>query len=182
MKISDAGVHYKDVFAKKVICCEGAAGTNNPYFSLLPFSLNKGEVIIARIPGLPHTHIYQQAFKIIPLKDDLFWIGSSFEWKYDGVQPTVAFREKVKAALTYWLKLPYEIIDHWAAERPSPIDYKPFVGVHPRYLSIGILNGMGTKGFLQAPYFAKHMAEHLVNGTSLPAEGNIKRFQRILSR
>lgn len=181
-QISPNEVRYKHITASKIICCDGAAGATNPYFSLLPFSLNKGEAVIARIPNLPPTHIYQRDLKIVPLKDDLFWIGSSFDWKYNDLQPTDAFRKKVEASLKHWLKLPYKIIDHWAAERPSPVDYRPFIGLHPYHPAIGILNGMGTKGFLQAPYFARCLAEHLISGKSLPPYADISRFQRVLGR
>jgi glycine/D-amino acid oxidase-like deaminating enzyme len=175
-------VIYKHLEARQLICCEGANAFHNPYFSKLPFSLNKGEVIIARIPDLPKDYLYkQQQLKIVPLKDDLFWIGSSFEWKYENTSTTDQFRTKVEQTLKAWLKLPYNIIAHFAAERPSSVDYRPFVGLHPMHSTLGILNGMGTKGFSQTPFFAQQMADMLCANVPVLPDADIGRFKRILT-
>jgi glycine/D-amino acid oxidase-like deaminating enzyme len=175
-------VIYKEFEARQLICCEGAHAFHNPYFSLLPFSLNKGEVVIARIPDLPNDYLYkQQQLKIVPLKDDVFWIGSSFEWKYDNIGTTNQFRTRVEETLKSWLKPPYSIIAHFAAERPSSVDYRPFVGLHPTHSVLGILNGMGTKGFSQTPFFAQQMASLLCDNTPVLPAANISRFKRILT-
>lgn len=175
-------VLYKDIDAQKIIFCGGIADFDNPYFSLLPFSRNKGEALIVSITGLPRDTVYKQGIKIAPWKDGLFWIGSSFEWKYDNIDPTASFRNKVEEHLRYWLKVPFEVIDHIASERPSTVDYKPFVGIHPKHPAVGIFNGMGTKGCSQASYFAKQFADYLVSGTRVDPQVDINRFSRILSR
>jgi glycine/D-amino acid oxidase-like deaminating enzyme len=180
--ISNEQIIYGDVKASKIIFCDGTATAYNPYFSLLPFSINKGEVIIARIPDLPREDVYKQQLKIVPWKDDLFWIGSSFEWKYDQVSPTEKFRAQAEYVLKNWLKLPYEIVDQFASERPSTVDYKPFVGLHPVHPAVGILNGMGTKGYSQAPFFAKQLADLLVHGTEVMPDVSIHRYKGILNR
>jgi glycine/D-amino acid oxidase-like deaminating enzyme len=182
LQVNREKVIYKGITASKIIFCDGPATSSNPYFSLLPFSFNKGEAIIASIPGLPNDHIYKYDLKIVPWQDDLFWIGSSFEWKYDNLEPTTRFREKVDLVLKSWLKLPYSIVDHLAAERPSSVDYRPFVGVHPIYSSICILNGMGTKGYSQAPYFAKQLAALLVHDTPVLPDVDVQRYKKVLAR
>jgi glycine/D-amino acid oxidase-like deaminating enzyme len=180
--IGEHQVRYKDITASGIIFCEGSIASDNPYFSLLPFSNNKGEVIIARIPDLPRDHIYKQQLKIVPWKDDLFWIGSSFVWKYDNVLPTSEYRARVAHVLRNWLKLPLSIEDHMASERPSSVDYKPFVGFHPFYPLVGILNGTGTKGYSLAPYFARQLADLLVSGKEVMADVSVDRFRRVLGR
>lgn len=181
--ISDTGVHYKDIQADKLIFCNGTAGYDNPYFKRLPFALSKGEAIIAEIKGLSQTDIYKQGMNIVPWGENgLFWIGSSFEWEYDTEQPTVAFRQKTETLLKEWLRLPYRIIDHVAAIRPASLERRPFVGLHPAYPAIGILNGMGTKGCSLAPYFAHQLTQNLLFGTPVNAKADIRRFEKILNR
>ncbi len=177
-----ASVTYKGITAEKVICCEGTIGADNPYFKLLPFALNKGEVLIADIPNLPRTHIFKHALKITPWENGLFWVGSSFDWKYTDLLPSEAFRARAELQLKNWLKIPFAIQEHWASCRPATVDHKPFTGFHPQHPSVGILNGMGAKGCSQAPYFAQDMARHLVEGTPLLAEADVMRFRRVLSR
>lgn len=180
--ITTDGVVYKGIKAEKIIFCDGIAGFDNPYFSLLPYTKNKGEALIVSIPDLPRTHIYKQGIKIVPWKEDLFWIGASFEWKYDDLNPTPAYRDKVKAQLDYWLKLPYTIIDHIASERPTTVGQMPFAGLHPLHTNVGVLNGMGTKGCSLAPYLAHQFVQHLLYGKELLPEADVRRHARILSR
>jgi glycine/D-amino acid oxidase-like deaminating enzyme len=78
--------------------------------------------------------------------------------------------------------VPFKIVDHKAAIRPATVERRPFVGFHPHFPVIGILNGMGTKGTSLAPFFANQLTQHLVHGLPIADEANVHRFSRILSR
>jgi len=182
LQLKDDHIQYQNITAEKIFFCDGVNGFDNPYFSLLPYARNKGQAIIAAIPGLPRTNIFKQGINIVPWQEDLFWIGSTYEWDYTDPNPSPAFREKVEQQLQQWVKLPYTIVDHWASERPANLERRPFVGLHPIHQQVGILNGMGTKGCSLAPYFAHQLTEHLVNGTELHPHADVQRFRKILSR
>jgi glycine/D-amino acid oxidase-like deaminating enzyme len=182
LQVKEDSVTYKDITAHKIIFCSGTDTFDLPFFRLLPYATNKGEVVTAEIPGLPKTNIYKQALSIVPWQDDLFWIGSSYEWEYDHVQPTEAFRRRVETVLNFWLKLPYKIVDHMASVRPATVERRPFVGLHPHHPAVGILNGMGTKGCSLAPYFARQLAQHLVHDTAISPEADVQRFRRVLGQ
>lgn len=180
--IKETEVQYQNITAKAIICCEGAAGFQNPYFHLLPYAPNKGQAIIAVIEGLPATNIYKQGINLVPWQDGLWWIGSTYEWDFTDLNPSEIFRTKTEEQLKHWLKLPYRIIDHIASERPANMERRPFVGMHPIQKSIGLFNGMGTKGCSLAPYFAHEFAEFLVYDKEITPAVNVARFSRILSR
>ncbi len=175
-------VEYKNYQAQKIIFCDGIAGFDNPYFHLLPYAANKGEAIIASIPGLPNNHILKQGISIVPWKEGLFWIGSSYEWNYSDALSTAGFKLKVEQQLNNWLKLPYTIEDHFASVRPANLERRPFVGLHPVHPSVGILNGMGSKGCSLAPYFADEFTNHLLENTPIHPLADVQRFKKILSR
>lgn len=175
-------VIYKNITANKIIYCEGAEGVNNLFFKNLPYATNKGEALIARIQHLPSTHIYKQGISVVPCKEDLFWIGSSYEWNFADTQPTTTFRAKIIEQLKYWLKIPFEIVDHIASVRPANMERRPFVGIHPKFPSVAILNGMGTKGCSLAPFFAKQLTDFLIKGKDIYPDANVNRFEKILSR
>ncbi len=181
-EIGQGNVKYGSIMAEKMIFCDGVASAENPFFSKLPWSKDKGEALIAEIPGLPATNIYKQGINIVPWRDGLFWIGATHDWKYTDMRPTSTFRKQTEELLDYWLKLPYKIVDHLVAQRPVNMDRKPFVGLHPVMPSVGIFNGMGTKGCSVAPYFAEQFARHLVNGTPLMPDVDVRRFAKILAR
>lgn len=180
--IGDSSIRYRDITAKKILFCEGAAGSQFELFSALPFVANKGEVIWARIPELPSGHIYKAGLSLVPWKEDVFWIGSTYEWDFDHELPTQEFRNRVLLLLQQWLKLPFELLEHKASLRPANLERRPFVGLHPHFPTVGILNGMGTKGCSLAPWFARELTDHLLYGKTIHPQADINRFEKILSR
>lgn len=176
-------IRYKDIDALKIIFCDGAACTQNPWFELLPFAPNKGEALFVKIPGLARDRIYKKGMMLVPMvQPDQWWLGSAYEWEFTDELPSTSFRTKAEQLLQQWVKLPYTITDHIASVRPATLERRPFVGLHPVHSTIGILNGMGTKGCSLAPYFADQLVQHLVHGEALDPEGDVKRFARVLSR
>ena len=182
LKITTDSVHYKSITAGKIIFCDGAGSTHNPFFKSLPFSLNKGEALILESTEIPSTNIFKKGMMLAPLGNNLFWVGSNYLWDFSDDHPTEQFRKQTELILKSWIKLPFKIIDHQAAIRPANIERRPFVGFHPVHKRIGILNGMGTKGTSLAPYFAKQLADHLLHSSPIHPEADVSRFQKILSR
>lgn len=180
--IQPNGVEWKGIKAKQIIFCEGTAGITNPYFELLPYASNKGEALIVSIPDLPRNNIFKQGISVVPWKDNLFWVGSTYEWKYEDLNPTQSFLDKTTQQLQNWLKLPFEIVDHIASERPANVERRPFVGFHPVQKNIGVFNGTGTKGCSLAPYFAHQLTQHIINGNAIHPLADVQRFKNILSR
>ena len=175
-------VTWKNITAQKIIFCDGVASMKNPFFNYLPFAPNKGEALIIKVPGLPKKNIYKNNVSIIPWKEDLFWVGSNYEWTYDNVQPSEAFKQKMIESLNQFLKLPYEIVDHIVGVRPTNTQRRPFVGLHPTHAQLAICNGMGTKGCSLAPYFTAQLLAHLEHGTPIEPEATITRFETILKK
>jgi glycine/D-amino acid oxidase-like deaminating enzyme len=183
LKILPDKIQYKDITASTIIFCDGNSSAANPYFDLLPFAPNKGEVLIAEIPDLPPHHIYKKGMMLVPLATSgLWWIGSDYAWKFDHPNPTNEFREKTELLLKHWLKVPFNIISHMAGVRPATLERRPFVGFHPQFSNVGILNGMGTKGCSLAPFFAHQLVKHTCFNEPLNPDADVMRFQKILSR
>ena len=73
----------------------------------------------------------------------------------------------------------YEIEYHWAGVRPTVSDRRPILGQNPGSKNIYIFNGLGTKGVMLAPYFAKEMMKCLGDsGYCLDAEVDVRRFTK----
>jgi glycine/D-amino acid oxidase-like deaminating enzyme len=190
-----SGIRYKDISTRHIIFCDGVESASSLWFSLLPFAPNKGEALIVEISGLAaageskrgaasagEMPIFKKGLTLSPWKDDLYWIGSSYEWSFTDKGPTEAFRKRTETVLQDWLRLPFRTVEHLASVRPATLERRPFVGLHPLHPAIGILNGMGTKGCSLAPYFARQLAFHLAESAPLLPEADIKRFSRVLSR
>jgi len=183
LSVEQEGVRYGDIEAEKVIFCDGAGGTENPWFRLLPYAPNKGEALILSCPELERDHIFKKGLMLAPLAEaDTYWLGSNYQWEFEHDQPSSTFYEHATSVLNGWLKLPYKVLDHLASVRPATLERRPFVGLHPQYPSIGLLNGMGTKGASLAPFFANQLTQHLVHGLPLGADADVHRFSRVLAR
>jgi glycine/D-amino acid oxidase-like deaminating enzyme len=179
---TERGVNYKNIKAKKIIFCDGIGSAQNPFFKALPFALNKGEAILIESAGIPSTHIFKKGMMLTVVQNNHYWIGSNYLWEFPDDRPTEQFRRQTELLLKNWLKAPFRIVDHKSSIRPANIERRPFVGFHPVYRHIGILNGMGTKGCSLAPFFARQLTEHLITGEEILPEADIKRFTKILMR
>lgn len=171
-------VTYKHLIADKIIFCEGYKTLDNPYFNWLPFKLTKGEILTVRIPLLQKEgkeKIINKGVFILPLGDYIYKVGATYEWNDLTEQTTERGKEELIEKLQKVLKIPFEIIDHQAGIRPTVVDRRPLIGLHPKHPALGVFNGMGTKGVMLAPYFANHFYNFLENEISLNKEVDIAR-------
>lgn len=183
LQTSDDHASYHDITAGKVIFCDGVDAATNPWFRLLPFAPNKGEAMIIEAEELYNGHIFKRGLMLAPLPTPgIFWVGSNYQWEFADDKPSEHFYKQTSNLLQNWIKVPFKIVDHKAAIRPATVERRPFVGFHPHFPVIGILNGMGTKGTSLAPFFAYQLTQHLVYDLPIADEANVHRFTRILSR
>lgn len=180
LTVKTDGVRYRDIEAEKVIFCDGIHAAESKWFHNLPFAVNKGEALIVSCPTLPDDAIFKKGIMLAPMGEGLFWAGSSHEWKFVDTLPSKVFYERTKAHLEQWLQHPFSIEQHLASVRPATIERRPFVGLHPHFPAVGILNGMGTKGCSLAPYFAHQLVNHLTKNSPILPEASVHRFTRVL--
>jgi glycine/D-amino acid oxidase-like deaminating enzyme len=175
-------IEYSGIHASYIVFCDGKSSAHNPSFEKLPFALNKGEGMLVEIKELPGKQVFKKGMSLVPYKENIFWLGSSYEWSYMDEQPSKNFRKNAESWLEYFLKLPYTVLDHFASIRPATLERRPFVGFHPLHPQIGILNGMGTKGCSLAPYFAKQLVNKMTGHGIIHPLADINRFEKILSK
>ncbi|MBL7884816.1 MAG: FAD-binding oxidoreductase [Bacteroidia bacterium] len=176
LKMNTDGVQYSDYSATRIIFCEGYKVMDNPYFNWIPLKPAKGEVITVRIKNLPTDKIINKGVYMLPIGDDLFIVGTTYDWQNLNDNPTEKARNEIAEKLTKLLKVPFEIVDQQAGVRPSVNDRRPVIGFHPTYKSLCMFNGMGTKGVMLSPYFAEHFYSTLEENGLLHNEVNISRF------
>ncbi|HMQ48768.1 MAG TPA: FAD-binding oxidoreductase [Saprospiraceae bacterium] len=172
-------VVYQNIQAQQIVFCEGYRGKDNPFFQYLPFRGAKGEVLIVKIPGIQYEKILKHQVFIVPLaQPEQYWIGSTYQPELDAT-PNPATRHWLESRLKEVLKVPFEVLTHQAAIRPTVKDRRPFLGIHPQFPQLAIFNGLGTKGASLGPYWAKHMADFLSGELILDSEVAIDRFAKI---
>lgn len=177
LKAESSSVSYKSIQAKRIVFCEGAAAAQNPLFAHLPFNLAKGECLQIKVNGLDFKQMIKHDVFLLPQEeDDVYYVGSTNHPKFETSLPTTAGLQELVAGLKGVLQLPYTILKHQAAIRPTVADRRPFVGFLHNKPRIGIFNGLGTKGVSLAPFFAQQLVQHMVEQKSLMKEVDINRF------
>lgn len=169
---------YKDIQAERIVFCEGFGMKKNPFFNYLPLNGTKGETITIKAPDLDVEFLVKSTLFVLPLGEDLYKVGATFNWTDKTSVPTEEGKSELTEKLSKVLSVPYTIIDHNAGIRPTVKDRRPLVGVHEDYKQLVVLNGLGTRGVMIAPSVAKELYNHLENGKSLDSEINISRFKK----
>lgn len=183
IEFKDGYVQYKGYTADKIIFANGISASKSKFWNGLPFVENKGQALIVEIKDMDANYIYKFGhLSLIPLAQNKWWVGSSNELSFKTTEPTDDFKNKTIATLKAVLKNDFSLLDHWASLRPATVERRPFIGLHPLYPQIAILNGMGSKGCSLTPWFAKQLTGKLINGSSIDTTADVQRFAKILSR
>ena len=80
-----------------------------------------------------------------------------------------------------FLKCDFTIVKQEAGIRPSVKDRRALIGEHPKYKSMYILNGMGSRGVMIAPYAARQLYKYIELGESIDKEIDIARYEKFIS-
>lgn len=178
--IKDNTVNYNKHEYDLLIFCEGFRSIFNPIWNSLPFRPVKGEIIDIYAPGLQLDFILNGSLYMIPLGQDKYKVGATYNWKDVDELPGKDGLQYLSSELEKMISIEYDIIGHFAGVRPAIQDRRPVIGLHPRLKSVGIFNGLGTKGAMLSPYYGKMMADHIIEDSPIDFEVSIDRFSNLL--
>ena len=174
---SETGVEYKGIVAENIIFCEGFKINQNPYFNYIPLSPTKGEVLIIKTKDLPDCILSQGCF-VMPIGNDKYVLGATYDRDNINQETTKLGKEQLIEKLKNIGYFDFEIIEHRAGVRPTTHDRRPILGTHPKYSSMHIFNGLGSKGVMLAPHFAGELIEHITKGVQLNEEVRVSRYSK----
>ncbi len=165
--------------ANTLIFCEGIDARSNPWFSNVEFNPARGEMLIVEIPDWHESRIIHGGVWIAPLgpsagQPNRYRVGATYDWDRLDSGPTPEGFGVLITSLEKLLDVPFTIIDHQSAVRPILKQLNPVIGLHPLYPQLGYFNGLASKGSLQAPFFARQFASHLVQQTPLEREVDLQ--------
>ncbi len=175
---SNNGIEYKEIKAKNIVFADGFGMHSNPYFNNLPLDGAKGELLIIKAPKLVLDVIVNTSVFILPLGNDLYKVGATYNWTDKTDLPTIEGKNELVDRIKEVITCDFEIISHYAGVRPTVRDRKPLVGTHPIHSKLHILNGLGTRGVMLAPSLAKSLFDKIENGIPLEKEIDCNRFYK----
>ncbi|WP_437188091.1 NAD(P)/FAD-dependent oxidoreductase [Planctomicrobium sp. SH668] len=167
-----------NVRSRRLIFCNGFHNADHPWFGCVRFQPSKGEILTLSIPNYAEPRSVHATGWLAEVNDGNYMAGSTFEWKELNSVPTATGKSIILNQLAQWLRKSPEVIEHHAAVRPTMNDFRPVIGRHPEYPQLSILNGLGTRGSLLAPWLAKTLLDNLDHSSPIPAEMNVQRWFR----
>jgi glycine oxidase len=172
-------IRYKTIHAKNIVFCEGFGMHHNPFFRYLPLQGVKGELLTIQAPRLQLQQVIKSSIFIIPLGNNLYKVGATYDWNDKTQTPTPQARQHILTELKTLINCPFKITCQEAGIRPTVIDRRPLAGTHPIYKNLHILNGLGTRGVLIAPLVAHQLYNYIENRIPMPDEIDIRRFEKM---
>lgn len=171
-------IHYKNIQAKHIIFAEGFGLHSNPFFNDLPLDGTKGELLIIKSLNLDLSVIVKSNIFLLPLGNDLYKVGATYNWKDKSNIPTEEGKKELVDNLKELITCDFEIIKHFAGVRPTVKDRRPLVGAHHLHKNLHVLNGLGTRGVMLGPYLALQLFNNIENNIPLENEINIHRIYK----
>ena len=175
INLAEGKIEYENIIADRLVMCTGSHKISKGWFSWLPFRPVKGEVLLLD-QGDGSGNIYNKGCFITPQLHGYSKAGSTYDWKDLTIFPTEHARHTILTKLNALIKWEVKVIDQKAGIRPATLDRKPFIGVHPKFETIFIFNGLGTKGVSLAPYYSGQFVGYLEDALKLEMDVDIKRY------
>lgn len=168
LRVERSQVHIPrlNIVCRNLTFCQGIDAATNSWFRRVKFKPAKGESLIVRIPGFHERRVVHAGIWIAPEKtlfheNHLYRIGSTYNWDELNCVPTPEARDQLVQKAERLISIPVEVIHHSAGIRPIHFNQYPILGRHPDYSTLSFFNGLGSKGALQAPFFARQLEQHL---------------------
>ncbi|MEP2935969.1 MAG: FAD-binding oxidoreductase [Gilvibacter sp.] len=171
-------LQYQDFNANRVVFAEGFGMHQNPWFANKALKGNKGELLLIEASDLKLDFVVKSNVFIIPVGNNRYTIGATYDWEDKTLEPTNAGKEKLLRALEGLISCDYRVVEQRVGMRPTVADRRPLVGTHPVYNNLALLNGLGTRGVMIGPTVAKQLYELLEYDKPIPPEIDFRRFYR----
>lgn len=180
LKCTESEVQYMDIEADRIIFSEGRFISENPLFNWIPYNPTKGQMLTVKVDRpIDATKVYNQQFLFFPTEEKgVFKLGATYSWNQTDEEPTEEATKELLDKVKKALDIDLEVLEAKAAIRPTVADRRPTIGVHPDQKNVFLFNGMGSKGVMLAPYFAKELVDFIYAGKELNPEADLQRWVR----
>ncbi len=177
LAINENFVSYKNKTYSNIIFAEGHLVKHNPFFNFIPLNPAKGELLHIEHNSLNiQNYILNKDCFVFNAHTNNFIIGATYNWSELNDTPTEKAKTELLTKFNFLVTNNYKVLQQKAGVRPASIDRRPIVGQHPKHKNLWVFNGLGTKGVMLAPFFAKQLINFYLNKEMLNLEVDVKRF------
>ncbi|WP_272021949.1 NAD(P)/FAD-dependent oxidoreductase [Olleya namhaensis] len=172
----DSSVIYQTITAKHIVFAEGFGIKQNPFFKDLPLGGTKGQLLTIHAPDLKLDYVLKSSVFVIPLGDDMYRVGSTYEQKDKTNTITQEAKDMLLDKLKAFVDCDFQVISQVAGVRPTVKDRKPLVGRHQTNRNVYLFNGLGSRGVMIAPFVANQLFDFIEKNVPLNQEIDCSRF------
>ena len=169
MGIAEALAQYE-----MVIACTGAEDDGGRAWAGVPCARATGEILRVAVGGLAPDVILNRGHWVLPTALGEARIGATYARGEPDAQAARADLERSAEELLGGLR--FAVIAQESGVRVTARDRRPLASRDPGEPRLGIINGLGSKGALLAPWLARQGARHLAEGAAFDPAVTIGRF------
>lgn len=156
------------------ILCEGAQGLMRGSPIAWKHRCAKGEILTVHAPSWCQSRLVTGRGWLVPVGEDCYKIGATYEWSQLDEIPSERGLCHIENIAKHLGGEKYTIRSHVAGIRPILRKSQPVAGmILP---DVYVLNGLGSKGSLHAPWAARSLVDHLLDGYSLPSHLSLAHY------
>ncbi len=175
IKCSGSGVDWHGRPFRALIHCTGWQAVQSGWFDWVPFTSARGTIFEIEADLADSRSILNRGVWILPRADGTLRAGATYEPHFvHPNEPDAAALDGLRGRLGSFLKSGFREISHQTAVRPLVGRLNALMGRHPGHESIFFLNALGSKGTLRAPWAARHLVEHMLDGRPLEADVDLQ--------
>lgn len=169
------GIVWKDRRFAALVLCQGWEAARGAWFDWAPFQSALGTVLGVSAE-IRETRIINRGCWLLPRHEGGFLAGPTYELKFaDPHTPSESAVSGLAERLRSLLRAPFAITGAQTAVRPIVRGCRALIGKHPSLPGVAFFNGLGSKGVLRAPFMARRLVEHLLDGAPLEPEYDLQR-------
>lgn len=172
----------EEFYAGHLIFAAGYETKTLEPWSFLPLHQVKGQLAVFESPKAGDFEYSISALGYIAsISKNRFIAGSTYEHHFDHTEPDKEGLEYLVQRLGKVYPSLFKdavLVDQWAGVRASTPNRKPIIGSHPELEHVHVFTGLGSKGLMYGNYFSSLLADNILDGTLLPDEASVTRFDR----
>lgn len=176
LDFSPKGLHYHGEVFDYVVDCSGFAFVLNRYFPGVQIVGNKGEVMTISANDPPNESIYSSNYFLLRSDPSEYKVGATYSRDIRNPSPSEEGKAELTEGLRKFYKADFEVKGMEAGIRPTVVDRRPLIGQSPNDKRIAMLNGLGSRGYLTAPYLSDLLLRSLAHSVQIPMEVSCLRF------
>jgi glycine/D-amino acid oxidase-like deaminating enzyme len=156
------------------IMCEGAQGLMSGSPIAWQHRCAKGEILTVHAPSWQQSRMITGRGWLVSIGNDCYKVGATYEWNELDDQPTAVGLIYLESIARNLGGDDYTIRAHDAGIRPILRKSQPVAGkISP---DVYVLNGLGSKGSLSAPWASRCLVEHLLEGVPLHSRLSLENY------